>query len=44
MNNPLVSVICVCYNHAAFVDEALRSVAGQTWPQIQLIVVDDQST
>lgn len=44
MNNPLVSVICVCYNHAAFVDEALRSVAGQTWPHIQLIVVDDHST
>jgi glycosyltransferase involved in cell wall biosynthesis len=41
---PLVSVICLCYNHELFVEEALRSVKAQTYPNIQLIVVDDRST
>ena len=44
MNRPLVSVIVVCYNHEAFVEEAVRSVVNQTWSPIQLIVVDDHST
>ncbi len=44
MNKPAVSVIVVCYNHAAFVEEAIRSVVNQSWPHVQLIVVDDHST
>lgn len=44
MENPLVSVICLCYNQARFVKEALDSVAHQTYSPIQLIVVDDAST
>lgn len=40
----MVSVICLCYNHAKFVEEALRSVRQQTYPSIELIVVDDAST
>lgn len=34
----------MCYNHAAFVEEALFSVVNQTYHHIQLIVVDDAST
>ena len=40
---PLVSVICLCYNHAQFVEEALRSVLAQTYSAIELIIVDDAS-
>jgi glycosyltransferase involved in cell wall biosynthesis len=41
---PLVTVICLCYNHERFVTEALFSVINQTYDAIELIVVDDAST
>jgi glycosyltransferase involved in cell wall biosynthesis len=41
---PLVTVICISYNHAAFVYQALRSVHDQSYAAIQLIVADDAST
>lgn len=43
MQQPLVSIICLCYNHEKFVAEALRSVFMQTYSNIELIVVDDAS-
>lgn len=43
MTTPQVTVICVCYNHARFVTEALDSVINQTYPNIELIVIDDGS-
>ncbi len=42
--SPLVSVICLCYNQARFVEEALQSVMDQIYNPIELIVVDDGST
>ena len=44
INNPLVSVLCLCYNQEKFVEEAIQSVFNQTYPFIQLIVLDDGSS
>ncbi len=44
MSRPLVSIICLCYNQERFVKEAIDSVFSQTWPNIELVVVDDAST
>lgn len=41
---PLVSVICLCYNQATFVEEALFSVINQTYQILELIVIDDASS
>ena len=43
-NSPLVTVICLCYNHAEFVIEALESVLNQSHPNVELIIADDFST
>ncbi len=43
-NAPLVSVICLCYNHERFVQEALASVFNQTYASLEMIIVDDAST
>ncbi len=42
-HTPLVSVICTCYNHNEFVIEALESVKHQSYPKIELIIVDNAS-
>jgi glycosyltransferase involved in cell wall biosynthesis len=44
MSQPLVTVICLCYNQAQWVEEAVASVLNQTYQNIQVIVADDAST
>lgn len=41
---PLVTVLCLCYNQEKFVEEAIRSVFTQSYPSIELIVLDDGSS
>lgn len=43
-NDISFSIISACYNHANFVEEAIKSVISQTYPYWELIIVDDAST
>ena len=40
---PLVAVVITAYNSTELLDETLRSACGQTWPEKEIIVVDDGS-
>lgn len=42
--DPLVSIVIGNYNQGAFVEEAIRSVAAQTYTKLECVVVDDKST
>lgn len=41
---PLVSILIPCHNAAPWLAETVQSSLAQTWPQKEIIVVDDGST
>jgi glycosyltransferase involved in cell wall biosynthesis len=41
---PLVSILIPAYNSQPWIAETIRSALGQTWPNKEIIVVDDGST
>jgi alpha-1,3-rhamnosyltransferase len=41
---PLVSVLLPSYNHVKFVEQAVLSILNQSYPNIELLVIDDGST
>src|SRR3972149_9428311 len=44
MGTPKVSIVIPAYNHAQFVGEAVQSVLEQTFPDFELIIINDGST
>src|SRR6266496_3113438 len=44
MRQPLVSILIPCHNAAQYVASALESALAQTWPEKEIIVMDDGST
>lgn len=43
MPEPLISVVIPVHDGEAFLDQAIESVLGQTWPRTEVVVVDDGS-
>lgn len=41
---PLVSVVIATYNMGQYIDQAVDSILDQTWPNIEVVVIDDGST
>lgn len=44
MSSPRISVLMPCFNHGAVLGEAIQSVLDQTFPDAEILVVDDGST
>ena len=44
MSQPLVSILIPCFNAERWVAQAIESALAQTWPEKEVIVVDDGST
>jgi len=41
---PLVSIVFTSYNHQEYLRQALNSLVNQTYPNIEIIIIDDCST
>ena len=41
---PLVSVVIPSYNHERFVEQAIRSVLDQSYPNLEILITDDGSS
>lgn len=44
IDQPLVSIIINNYNYGLFIEEAIQSAIGQSYPNIELVIIDDGST
>ena len=44
MNQPLLSVIVPCYNVEKYVNKCILSIVGQTYTNLEILLIDDGST
>lgn len=44
MSTPLVSIVIPCFNAGRWVAAAIDSARAQTWPELEIVFVDDGST
>ncbi|HNR94781.1 MAG TPA: glycosyltransferase family A protein, partial [Kiritimatiellia bacterium] len=44
MEQPLVTAILCTYNRESYLREALDSILAQTYPNIEVLVIDDGSS
>ena len=44
MMYPLISILVANYNNGCFIAETLDSICAQTYPNIEVVIVDDCST
>ncbi len=44
MNNDLISVVVPCYNVEKYLEKCVESIINQTYPNLEIILVDDGAT
>ena len=44
MSDPLVSVVVTLYNYDKYIEECADSIWNQTYPNVEMVIVDDGST
>ena len=44
MSEPLVSIVMTAYNGEKYIGEAIEGVLGQTWSNLELLIINDAST
>ncbi len=44
MSDPIISVVMPVFNSQGFLEEAVRSILGQSYTDFELLVIDDSST
>jgi len=44
MNQPLLTVIVPCYNVEPYIDKCISSIVNQTYPNLEILLIDDGST
>lgn len=43
MKKPLVTIICLCFNHERYIKNCIESIIKQTYSKIEFIIVDNNS-